>query len=354
MLYNLIAHMEGFQQTVISLTEPGVMGERIAALGIPVFYLCMKRGIPNPVGLVKLVQLIRRQRPQIVQTWLYHGDLMGLLGGKLAGVPVILWNVRQSGMEMAQYKRLSQLVVKTLVVLSRIPTAVVVNSQAGQVAHAALGYHPRRWIHIPNGFDLTHFRPDPDARQRLHDELGMSQESILIGLIARYDPMKGHATFVQAALKLLKTHADVHFALAGPEADWENVALVKPIREAGKEPSFHLLGKREDTPQLLAALDICTSASWFGEGFSNSIGEAMASGVPCVVTDVGDSAWIVGDTGLVVPPRDATALVSAWEGVLDLIARKKLAQAARARMEAEFDIRLIARRYDAVYREYAN
>ena len=252
-----------------------------------------------------------------MQTWLYHADLLGLLAGKLARVPVVVWNLRCSDMDMQHYSWISTLVIRVLAALAPVPQAVLVNSEAGRRWHERLGYNPRSWVHIPNGFDLSRFCPDEKARSRFRRGMALSSDAVLIGLIARYDPMKDHATFLQAAHLLLESDSRAHFVLVGSDITWENTELTATIRSAKYGKHFHLLGDRDDVPRIMAALDMVTSSSC-SEGFPNTIGEAMACGVPCVVTDAGDSALVVGDTGMVVPVKNPQALAEGWQQMIKL------------------------------------
>lgn len=357
MLYKLLLHMDRrrFDNVVVSMTNKGACGMDIEALGFPVVHLNMRRGIPNPVGLLRLVNLLRKEHPTILQTWLYHADLLGLLAGKLARVSSLVWNLRCSDMDMRHYSWLSRFVIWILVKLSALPTAVMVNSEAGRSFHEKLGYRPQRWVLIPNGFDLARFRPDAEARKSIRQELGLSDDTVLIGLIARYDPMKGYANFLQAAGVLLERYGGVHLVLAGRGIERGNEELEGLIRASGKGGNFHLLGERRDIPQILAALDILTSSS-FGEGFPNIIGEAMACGVPCVVTDVGDSRMILGKTGRVVPAGEPYALAAAWGEMIEMGPRSRfeLGTASRRRIEEHFSLSGIVARYEEFYEELAS
>jgi glycosyltransferase involved in cell wall biosynthesis len=203
---------------------------------------------------------------------------------------------------------------------------------------------------IPNGFDIERFRPDATARAWLIEQLGLSHEVALIGFVARFDPMKDHATFFRAASSLAAAEDSVHFVLAGDGMVASN-AQVSVLMDSGIRDKVHLLGRREDVPRLLAALDVATSTSAYGEGFSNAVGEAMACAVPCVVTDVGDSAWIVGDTGIVVPPGSPERLAEAWQRMLDMgrEGRKKLGERARTRVVQRFEIGNVVRRFEDFY-----
>lgn len=336
---------------VVCMTEIGPIGETIRQLGVPVYSLGMKRTVPSLRAIWDLWRLLRRERPAILQTWLYHADLLGLLVGKAAGVPVLVWNVRCSALEMRHYPRLTGIVFRILARLSHLPTAVVANSLAGRAAHLKAGYHPRRFEVIPNGFELDTFHPDPTARTWLESELGIPRGHSIVGLVARYDPMKGHGVFLAAAEKVLARHPETRFVLCGERVSQDNPALTAAVRDYGLQHAVHLLGLRRDVAKITAGFDVACSSSLFGEGFQNTVGEAMACGVPCVVTDVGDSADIVETSGVVVPPGDANALAEALIAVLELGAERRITQGrqARARIIQAFDMTTIAGQYQTLY-----
>ncbi|NEP28701.1 glycosyltransferase, partial [Moorena sp. SIO3I6] len=214
-----------------------------------------------------------------------------------------------------------------------------------------LGYSSQNSCVIPNGFDTSLFKPSLEARAAFRSELGLSEQSILIGLIGRYHPMKDHPNFIRAASLLVKEFPDVHFIMVGTEVDQDNNFLSSLIQDLGLSNHIHLLGERSDIPRLTAALDINTLASAYGEAFPLVIGEAMSSGVPCVVTDVGDSAWIVGNTGRVVPPRNSEALARAWKELILMgnEGRKVLGKAARSRIIDSFSINSVVAQYESLY-----
>jgi len=340
-----------FEHCVVSMINPGIVGEMIRAQGVAVYSLGMKRGIPSLAALWRLWKLIRQERPLILQTWLYHADLLGLLVWKIAGVPVLTWNVRCSHVEMRHYPKLSRAVLTVLSRLSAVPDGVIVNSEAGRAAHAIIGYRPKRFEVIPNGIEVDRFRPDISAGKWLRRELQISDKTVIIGLVARYDPMKDHETFLASARSVQKTYLCTHFVLCGTGVDTQNTRLTRLIEEYGLRSNVHLLGVRSDTETITAAFDIACSSSAFGEGFSNAVGEAMACGVPCVVTNVGDSARIVGLTGKIVPPRNANSLANALceliEGGAEV--RKELGVKARARIVEHYDSRAMAAQYEQFY-----
>lgn len=354
MLQRLVSRMDRsrFSNSVVSMTSAGPIGAPIREEGTPVSDLGMPDGVPSPVGALRLWALLRKERPHILQTWLYHADLLGLLVGRAAGVPTIVWNLRCSNLDLARYSRTLRLVVKACGRLSALPEAVVANSEAGREYHTRIGYRPRRWVLVPNGVDLDTFRPDSTARPRLRADLGLPPETPLVGLVARFDPMKDHRTFLEAAAVLHRSRPDVHFMLAGLGLDSGNPRLADWLGELGIAPAVHLLGVRNGIPALMAGLDIATSSSAFGEGFPTAIAEAMACGVPCVVTNVGDSAVLVGGTGRVVPPRDPAALATAWLDLLQSDSRlAACGLAARARAVGHFALDTIVRQYERLYEE---
>jgi glycosyltransferase involved in cell wall biosynthesis len=340
-----------FENHVVSLIPAGAVGARIRSLGVRVDSLAMRRGRASPVAVMRLVRLLRHERPDVLQTWLYHADLLGLIAGYMAGQGCVVWNVRSSDMDMAHYRWLSGATVRACAHLSRLPQAVVVNSEAGRHFHEGVGYRPRRWVVIRNGLDTTEFRPDPAARRALRAEIGGGAEGVLIGLVARYDPMKDHRTFLQAAGILVRGGVNAHFVLAGDGVVAQNSNLGMLVREEGLVGRVYPMGRRDDVSRLLAGLDIVALSSVFGEGFPNVVAEAMACGVPCVVTDVGDAAAIVANTGLVVPRQSPEALAAA---LLEFVAmnseeRQRLGRLARARVEREFSLERMVSAYEDLY-----
>jgi glycosyltransferase involved in cell wall biosynthesis len=358
MLYKLVSRLDGaiFHNIVVSLQDLGVMGRRISDLGIPVFALGMHPSRPNPLPFLRLLSLLRRERPQIVQTWLYHADLLGLLAGQMAGVPIIIWNLRCSEMRQDEFSRGLSLITWMLAKLSSRPQAILANSLAGWTDHERLGYRPRRWTIIPNGFDVDAFRPCSQGLGNLRRSLGLPAKIPLIGLVARFHPMKDHANFIAAAGHLHKLHPEVDFVLVGNGVDRNNLILMDQINAMGLADHFHLMGERGDIASLTRILDIATSSSAYGEGFPNAIGEAMACGLPCVVTDVGDSAYLVGKTGEVVPPRNSAALAAAWHKILSLsdAGRQTLGRTARQRIVSHFSLAEVVSKYERFYLELAS
>lgn len=356
MLHKLLQRLDRrlFEPQVISLTSKGDVGPLIEALGIPVFALGMRRELPNPFLLLRLVLHLRRLKPDIVSTWMYHADLLGGFAARLAGCSRVIWGLRNSDLSPDKSTRSTLLVARICAWLSPwLPTRILSCSSRSRHVHVALGYQADKTHVIPNGFDLARFRPDLTAHKGLRVELGLPVDVHLVGLIARFDPQKNHAGFMEVAEKVLLRRNDVHFVLAGTGIDASNLPLQKMIADRGLQTRMHLLGRRDDVPRVMAALDTLVCASTYGEAFPNVLGEAMACEVPCIVTDVGDSAHIVGNTGHVVAPHDMAGMAHRITDILNLPdkERRELGIQARLRIQENFEIDVIAGYYQTHYDE---
>ena len=318
---------------VVCLTDEGLYGPKLREAGIELICLGMQRGRSPITAFIRLVRTIRRLQPDVLMTWLYHADLMGTLAGRLAGVRRIVWNIRCSDMDFDRYAPTTRRIVKVLARLSRVPWAIVANSEAGRRAHEGLGYHPKRWVYLPNGFDPEEWKPDATDREKVREELGFSASDVVMGMVARVDPQKDHATFLEAARLLKERLPFLRLLLVGRDT----CALQVPV---ALKAATVALGERRDVPRLMRACDLLVLSSAYGEGFPNVVGEAMASGLPCVVTDVGDAMAIVGDAGSVVPPRDPQALAAAIAGLVERPQSEflQLSTCARQRIEKRFSV----------------
>ena len=375
MLYNLSAALrrDGFEARVISMTGDGPLAERIRGLGIPVSSLGMKRGLPSAGGALRLFRLLRQDPPDVLQTWMYHADLLGAIvarlsprtsrktigtmcgSGQVGGTP-LAWGIHNTALERRHTKAVTRWVVRLNSALSRrLPDVIVCCSEEARRAHVRLGYDPGRMQVIPNGIDLSLFRPDAEARVAVREELGLRTEAILIGMAARYHPQKDHRNFIEAARRIGEGNPAIHFLLCGNQVTPENGELQRMIAAAGLGDRIHLLGVRDDMPRIMASLDLAALTSAYAEAFPLVIGEAMACEVPCVVTDVGDSAAIVGDTGAAVPPRDPKALAEACLRLLDGGGERlsEMGRAARLRIQEQYSLASAASQYAALYRRLA-
>jgi glycosyltransferase involved in cell wall biosynthesis len=337
---------------VYSLIDGGLVADRIQAMGIEVVQLHMRAGRPSFGGLFRLVSELRRYRPDIVHTWMYHSDLLGGIAARLAGVRHIIWHLHNSDLSPQRVRFMTRLVVRANALLSHwVPEVIVSCSEAAVRVHRSLGYSARRFLVVPNGVDTERFAPFAESRESVFKEFGFSSDLPLIGLVARVDPQKNHRGFFEAVRVFFESGEDAQFLLVGRGVTEDHWKLPGWRDATGRPERVVLAGPRADVPRLMAALDVATSSS-LGEAFPLVLIEAMACGVPCVATDVGDSALIVDGAGVVVPPDDPAALASAWRELIALPADQlvELGLRARHRVVANYTLQESAERIWALYR----
>lgn len=296
------------QHVVISLMDEGKYGPGLREGDITVHCLGMHPAKPSIFRFFRMIKLIRAERPDVVQTWMYHGDLLGGIAAKLAGVKKVFWGVRHSTLEKGKSKRSTILIARICAVLSGwLPEKIICCAHEAASVHAGIGYSSKKLEIIPNGYDLSRFRPDLDLRESLRAELNILPEEFVIGLVARFDPQKDHENLLMA-LAYISKDIPVRCLLVGTRVTSENSSLTQKIVELGVSDQVLLLGPRTDIPAIMNALDLHVLSSSYGEAFPNVIAEAMACGTPCVTTDVGDAKEIIGGTGLCCVPREPNAL----------------------------------------------
>lgn len=357
MLCNLLLRSDRhrFEPLVVSLIDDLRTAGPVLDAGIPLKVIGMKPGVPSPAAFVRLARHLRAVRPAVVQTWMDHSNLIGGLAARTVPGARVVWGIHHSNHVKGLSKRSTLMTVGACARLSRhVPSRIVFCSEHARTLYTARGFAEGKITVIPNGFDTDLFRPDPQARVSVRAELGLAPGTTLIGLVARYDPLKDHANFVRAAGLLHKQFPAAHFLLCGSRVDRGNEELMAQVNAWGISGFCHLLGPRQDVPRIHASLDVLVSSS-VSEAFPLTVGEGMSSGVPCVATDVGDSKLMIGDTGKIVPPGDSAALA---EGIAELLrmdaaARARLAAAARRRVRERFDLGAVTRRYEAIYDQLA-
>lgn len=343
---------EGVRHEVISLRGMGTVGERLRAAGIVVTSIDMV-GLSIPIAFVRLVAAIRRSRPDVVQTWMYHSDVIGGLAAWVAGVRSIAWGVRTADIRLGiSLKRGTILMLRASAQLSRrLPQRIVYVAEAARRSHEGAGYDPAKSVVIPNGFALPDRATLAPAAAAIRQAAGIPTDALLVGTAGTFTAQKNQVGFVAACAPLMAARADVHVALIGRGSDADNPVLAEAIAASGAPERIHLLGERRDVAACLVALDLFCLASQ-GEGFPNVVGEAMAVATPVLVTDVGDAALLVGDTGTVVPSNNVDALAGAVAELANL-PRGILAErgaAARARIEQHFTMAQAKDRYLMLYR----
>jgi glycosyltransferase involved in cell wall biosynthesis len=336
---------------VVSLTSGGGVAPRIEALGIPVHDLAVGSFLDLPAVLLRLRRLLQRERAHVVQTWMHHADLVGGLAARAARRPAV-WGLRMGAVDAESAA--TRAVARANARLSgRVPAAIVACSTSVAEEHVRRGYPRDRLVVIPNGYDTVAARAAPSAAVRAG--LGIPAGAVVVGRVGRWHAMKDYPGLLTAVAPLLEELPDLHVVLVGDGVDGQNSELA-PLHAALPDPGrVHLLGRRDDMPQVYGALDVLCSSSASGEGFPNVIAEAMLAQVPVVTTDVGESAAIVGTTGVVVPPAQPAAL---REGLRALLTeapdvRGVRRAAARARVEAEYGIGAMAQAYAELHERVA-
>jgi glycosyltransferase involved in cell wall biosynthesis len=345
-----------FQSQVISLSRDHTLAPALRAPGIPLTTLDARPYLTlGPGPLLRIAQLLRREKPDIVQTWLFDADLVGGIAAWMTGVPVI-WNIRASLSDsgwrpLASSVRL-RVVARVCAALSGIVPRNIISCSRANVSRNLGHYQQEKIRVIGNGVDVELFKPDPIARTEVRAELGVEDRRPLIGMVARFHPVKDFETFFAAARRVIEMHPNARFLLCGQGMERENAALTRMIRSHGLEDSVLRLGFREDVARVFAALDVHVLSSK-SEAFGNVMLEAMAAGVPCVATDVGESRFIIGDTGRIVPPGNPAALAAAVGELIDLppAAMEALRVRARGRVARDFTLTSSVERYAELYEE---
>jgi glycosyltransferase involved in cell wall biosynthesis len=330
---------------VISLMDEGTYGPLLREAGIEVHCLGMSPGRPDPIGVAKLLRAVRSHTPDILQGWMYHGNFAASLARRFAAPGAALsWNIRTSLDNLDNAKRSTRWLIEMGRRLSRGANAVIYNSHRSRLQHESDGYASAGGIFIPNGFDVEQWRPDPGGKSSLARILGLAADTKIIGFVGRACPAKDLPNLFAAFQEVASTHFGCHLVCVGRQIE----ETAPPSLDRSR---VTFLGQRADIPQIMPGFDLlCLSSST--EGFPNVIGEAMSCGVPCVATDVGDAAIIVGEAGWVVPARNAAFLAQALREALNLSDAEKvrLAGLARQRIESHYALPAIVGQYAALYR----
>lgn len=348
-----VTRERGARALVVALRGGGLLEREIRALGIPV--VALRRPLRDrdagDTGVVAALRACRDFRPQFVVGWMYHGIALGWLLGFLTarGRPVV-WNVRCTLDAREFWPRSTRMLVRALRAASRWAHVIVYNSERGRDQHRSFGFAGSRIRVIDNGVDVRAFAPDAAVRESVRVALGIPGDAIVIGHVARFDPQKGHALFLEALLHL-RTSDRVHVVMAGRHVTRDNPALRGLLDRVASRITLHLLGERRDVADLMRAFDVFCMSSNSGEGFPNVVAEAMASGVPCVVTDVGDAARVVGTTGRCVASDDVPAMAAALDELCLSTpqVREALSRGATERVRELFSTARMADEYADVF-----
>jgi glycosyltransferase involved in cell wall biosynthesis len=344
----------GWRQQVISLRRAGPLADRIEAQGVPCRSLELE-GLRALPGAIRALRASLRNRPEdLLQGWMYHANLAALFARSTGGVHrPVLWNIRQSLHDAANERPMTMRAIRLGAALSSRVDVILYNARTSARQHEAIGYDARRTRIIPNGFASVDDSFLASARESTRQQLGIAADVTVVGLLARWHPVKNHQGFLRAMIPVLRADARCVAVLAGPGVMSAETGLQRAAESAGVAGQVRFVDTVVEPPRLLAAFDILCSASR-AEGFPNVVGEAMACGVPCVVTDVGDSAWIVGETGMVTAVDDA-ALSAGISALVQSPSSERQARgrAARARVGESFSLAGVAAAYAALYEEVA-
>jgi len=335
---------------VVSLTTLGLIGKELQAHGVQVKNLGMSSSLSVPLALWRLTKIMNSFSPSIVQTWLYHADLFGGLAAKLAGITQVIWNVRSTAIPQGAFSITYWLIRLCAAGSYFIPDQIICCANSAKIAHIELRYAAHKMIVIPNGYDFSAFELPSSSRAKARLKLEFADHDIVIGVVGRFDPLKDFKNFVTAASYIAPKCIDVKFLMVGRGNQRSNVILYRWIEEAGLVSKFKLVGEQSDVAFYLSAMDIfCLSSA--NEAFPNVVVEAMAMGLPCVVTRAGDAVDILGDDDFVVPARDSASLSVALLRMcrLDPFDRQILGERNAKKVRKEYEIESIRRRYDEVY-----
>ncbi|RZA35829.1 MAG: glycosyltransferase [Lysobacteraceae bacterium] len=349
-LYRLIREFRDseYTHTVVALSPGGGMYARFIEAGIGLVVLDVRR---SPVSdMLRLVRLIRTLRPDIVQTWLYHADFLGGLAARLAGNRNVIWGIHTTDVGSG-CARATALLRHACATLSRwVPHTIVCVAEAALRSHSVVGYDTSRMVVVTNGFDMEALSASHWQRSSLRKQCGVDAGHIVLGTLGRFNLDKDQANFVQAAGRLAGRHARLRFLMVGKNLDADNAELMRWIDATGYADRFILLGERADVAVCLAAMDIfCLSSRT--EAFPIVVGEAMAMGLPCVATDVGDVGLLMADTGVIVPRADPEALAGGITGLMALGPDhcRQMGHRARERIHAGFTMDGVRRRFETIY-----
>ncbi len=327
-----------FDVTVLTLYDGGELLGDLNRAGVRTVSLGKKGRWDLSSITLQLVRVLRKLKPDILHSELTAQNLLAVMAKAVLPGTRIVWGVRSSNLDDRRRDWLSLLNCRVEIWSSRLPDLIISNSIAARTYHSTAGFAGARMVVIPNGIDTECFAPDRKAGLRCRASLGVPDSSLAIGLVGRLDRIKDHGTFLRAAAIFARRRPDAKFVCFGPGPGDYLLELRQQARLLGLTDRVVWGGSFRDMPSAYNALDICCSSS-FGEGLPNAIAEAMACGVPCVVTDVGDSALVVGDTGVVVPPRSPEALAAGWAALANRMSQTPaLGKAARERIESRLSL----------------
>ena len=355
MLFKVLSNINRnrFEPIVITLTNLHGYNRSIKKLNISIINIGLTKNIFSFFKLFKLFFILRSLSPSIVHTWMYHADLLGGLIAYVLNVPKIIWCVRHSDFSIGTVKYSTYLIMKFCTLLSKfVPDQIIYCSNKAADIHECFGYSKNKRKIIPNGFDLTNFCQSSTKSLKIRNELKINKNTTLIGHVGRFHPQKNHLGFLKSICIINNEFPNIHFVLVGKDITPNNILISNFVLQNNLSSVVHLLGLRHDIPAIMASLDILVSPSTNGEAFPNVIGEAMCCGVPCVVTNVGDSVEIIGNSGVVADAFDSSDIAAKIIKLINLhpFERLKLSNDARQRVKLHYDIHKVIKLYESIYK----
>jgi glycosyltransferase involved in cell wall biosynthesis len=353
-LHRLCAADTSNTHTVISMMDDGKYGSLLRELGVVVHTLDMSNGCMKMSAVFKLYKLVKVLKPDVVQTWMYHADFIGGVVARLAGVKNVVWGVHHTTLVKGESKRSTIIISRINAIISNfVPRKIIYCAKKSRETQEFIGFKQDKGVVVSNGYNINDFKPDLELGLKFRAEVGVAENEFLIGHVGRYDPLKDYNSLIASLAVLNSQGVSFKTVLVGTNLDNQNNNLTTDICQQGLEGKILLLGKRNDIPAVMNGFDLFILSSK-SEAFSNVLNEAMACGTPCVTTDVGDAAYIVGDTGWVAPPKSPEALAEAMN-----LAFKENQQnperwqlrrmACRQRVEENFSIEKMVENYHSVW-----
>jgi len=350
-LYKICKYDKKNKHIVISLKDKGKYFSLLNKLDIEVYNLNI-----NIFSLYKfffLIKIIRSLKPNIVQTWLVHADFLGGIASRLAGIKNIIWNIRYSNIEIGKSKLSTIFIIIVLSKLSYIiPQSIIIVSKKAKEIYEKKGYDKKKFKFIPNGYDLSILKINRIQKINFRKKINIKKKIPLIGTVARYDPQKDHLNLLNALSLIRSKNIDFSCILIGSNVDQKNIDLVSQIKKLKLSNFVRLLGRSQNISKVMNGLDLHILSSSYGEGFPNVIAESMACGTPCIATNVGDAAFIVGQSGWIVPPNDPIKLSKAIEIALKelgTIKWKKRCIISRLSIKEKFSLNKMLKSYNKVW-----
>ncbi len=354
-LFRLILGSPDIEHCVVSLASGGRYKSELEKADIQVIDLGLfEAGDPLRQAL-KLIKIINDFEPDAIQSWMYHANFLTGVIGLIKKLPPVYWGIHHTnlipGVDPWHTRLASSVCAK---ISDKVPARIVCAGHAAKAAHELKGYHSERLVVVPNGYDIAKFTPNRAASLEVRSALGLTPQDFLVGSVGRYAPQKDHVSLFHALARLKVAGIDLHCLLVGSGMDSSNAELVNLARALDILDRVHFLGSRNDVEKIMAALDVHVTSSAFGEAFPNVICEAMLSGTPCVTTDVGDAAFMVGKTGFVAQPSDPDSLFfamsEAFHSHQERESWRARCTAARERVEKNFSLSLMVYNYRSLWK----